>query len=275
MYRPKPRLSIGDVGVAYDTKPTTELSKNDEAKGASATVHAVDSTESLDHHENTRHGTLRLLLLWKYELLSMVASVGALLATVALLFAFDGKPMSHWKAIAEPNTVVSALSTLAKSSMLMVVGQALGQLKWQHFENRPRRLIDFEIFDSASRGPWGALDLLYHIHWRELAGSIGAVITVLAVGMDPFAQQVIQFNAQLVTARNETSVISAARAYDMNSRWETIANVEFRESYSKSLRHTGTRRRRSPLTGYRQGQRHQHHRRSISRYIWAQHADTI
>jgi hypothetical protein len=120
--------------------------------------------------------------------------------------------------------------------MLMVVGQALGQLKWQHFENRPRRLIDFEIFDSASRGPWGALDLLYHIHWRALAGSTGAIITVLAVAMDPFAQQVIQFNTRLVTARNETSVISAARAYDMNSRWESIANVEFRETYSKCQR---------------------------------------
>jgi hypothetical protein len=167
----------------------------------------------------------------------MVVSVGALLSIVAVLFAFDGKPMTLWKAIAQPNTVVSALSTLAKSSMLMVIGQALGQLKWQHFESHPRRLIDFEIFDSASRGPWGALELLYRIHWRALAGSTGAIVTVLAVAMDPFAQQVIQFNSRLVTAHNETSTISAARSYDMNSRWESIAGVEFRESYSKLLRH--------------------------------------
>ena len=112
----------------------------------------------------------------------------------------------------------------------------LGQLKWQHFESRPRRLIEFEIFENASRGPWGALDLLYHMHWRAIAGSTGAIITVLAVAMDPFAQQVIQFDSRPVTAHNETSVISAARSYDMNSRWESIAGVEFRESYSKPLR---------------------------------------
>ena len=275
MYENEKPLSIGDTAAVRNTSITAASSKSFEAKGASATVHAVDSSESLDHLE-TRYGTARLLLLWKYELLSMVVSVGALLAIVAVLFAFDGKPMTRWKAIAQPNTVVSALSTLAKSSMLMVVGQALGQLKWQHFERRPRRLMEFEIFENASRGPWGALDFLYRIRWRAIAGSTGAIITVLAVAMDPFAQQVIQSDSRPVTARNETSVISAARSYDMNSRWESIAGVEFRESYSKSLRHWSTDHRRSGrLTGDRQGQRYQHHRRGIPRYLWTSHFHAI
>jgi hypothetical protein len=234
MHKNEQPLSLRDAAAFKDIDITRIPSKGYEEKGPSATVHAVDSSESFDHHE-TKYGTGRLLLLWKFELLSMVVSVGALLAIVAVLFAFDGKPTSRWKAIAQPNTVVSALSTLAKSSMLMAVGQALGQLKWQHFESRPRRLIEFEIFENASRGPWGALDLLYHMNWQALAGSTGAIITVLAVAMDPFAQQVIQFDSRPVTAHNETSVISAARSYDMNSRWESIAGVEFRESYSKHL----------------------------------------
>jgi hypothetical protein len=277
MHKHEKPLSIGDAAAVRNISITAASAKSFEAKGASATIHAVDSSESLDLHGNdeTRYGTARLLLLWKYELLSMVISVGALLAIVAVLFAFDGKPMTRWKAIAQPNTVVSALSTLAKSSMLMVVGQALGQLKWQHFESRPRRLIEFEIFENASRGPWGALDFLYRIHWRALAGSTGAIITVLAVAMDPFAQQVIQFDSRPVTSRNETSVISAARSYDMNSRWESIAGVEFRESYSKSLRHQSINRRSSTLTGYRQGQRYQHHRRGVPRYLWTSHFHAI
>ena len=254
--------------MSHDADITAAPSKSYDAKGASATIHAVNSSESLDHHE-TNYGTLRLLLLWKYELLSMIVSVGALLATVAVLFAFDGKPMSRWKAIAQPNTVVSALSTLAKSSMLMVVGQILGQFKWQHFENRPRRLMDFEIFESASRGPWGALELLYHVHWRALAGSVGAVITVLAVGMDPFAQQVIQFESRLATARNETSIISAARAYDMNSQWESLTDGEVRETYSELYLHRSFRRKDSLLTGDRQGQRHQNHWSGVPGYLRA------
>lgn len=239
-------LFFGGDGVATTdtsiaTTPCESPSETCEEKGASATVRSFESTEDLPRHK-IRYGTLRLLLLWKYELLSMVVSLGALLAIVAVLFAFDGKPITHWRAIAQPNTVVSALSTFDKSSMLMVVGQGLGQLKWQHFEQRPRRLMDFEIFDNASRGPWGALEFLYRIHWRALAGSTGAIITVLAVAMDPFAQQVIQFDSRLVTAGNMTSVISASQNYDMNSRWESRENstdTTSRGGYSESSAHSG------------------------------------
>ena len=145
----------------------------------------------------------------------MLVSVGALLSIVAVLFAFDGKPMTRWKAIAQPNTVVSALSTLAKSSMLMVIGQALGQLKWQHFESHPRRLIDFEIFDSASRGPWGALELLYRIHWRALAGSTGAIGTVLGRPAQPQQTQAeTRAAAQALATKRPEPAEAAADADD-------------------------------------------------------------
>jgi hypothetical protein len=95
----------------------------------------------------------------------MICSVGALLAIVAVLFAYNGKSMTHWNAWLRLNTVVSALATLAKSSMLMVFGQGLGQLKWQHFEQCPRHLLDFE--DSPARpvrsslfSPWPWILLL-------------------------------------------------------------------------------------------------------------------
>jgi hypothetical protein len=244
----------GDARSVYDTSIATTPFEKCEEKGASATVHAVESTETLCRHD-TRYGTLRLLLLWKYELLSMIVSSGALLAIVAVLFAFDGKPMTHWRAVAEPNTVVSALSTLAKSSMLMAVGQGLGQLKWQHFGQRSRRLIEFEIFENASRGPWGSLELLYYINWRALVGSTGAIITILAVAMDPFAQQVIQFNSRLVTAGNMTSIIAAARNYDMNSRWETSADGDpqapSRDTYSEFRKYKVADRDTTQLTDRR------------------------
>ena len=117
--------------------------------------------------------------------------------------------------------------------MLMVVGQGLGQLKWQHFEQRPRRLVDFEVFENASRGLWASLRLLYYINWKALAGSAGAVITILALAMDPFAQQVISFGSRQVVADNMTSIIHAARAYDMNSQWEMSTDNSFHQGYSK------------------------------------------
>jgi hypothetical protein len=135
---------------------TGSMSTNySEKKAATSSVRGFQTTATGTYgHENVqKHTILRSVNLWKFEVLSMVCSVGALLAIIAVLFAYDGKSMTHWNAWLRPNTVVSALSTLAKSSMLMVVGQGLGQLKWQHFEQRPRRLVDFEDFEDASRGP--------------------------------------------------------------------------------------------------------------------------
>ena len=68
--------------------------------------------------------------LWWFEVLGMATSVAALLAIFGILFAYSDKPLSDWKAILRPNTVVAVLSTLSKSAMLMVVGQCIGQLKW-------------------------------------------------------------------------------------------------------------------------------------------------
>jgi hypothetical protein len=234
MHKIEPLPLSGDATAYHDTSIATTPSETWEKKDVSATVNTIESSDDLSRR-STRHGTVHLVLIWKYELLSIVTSLGALLAIVAVLFAFDGKPMTRWKAIAQPNTVVSALSTLAKSSMLMAVGQGLGQLKWQYFQ-RPRRLMDFEVFEGASRGPWGALELLYYIHWHALGGSVGAIITVLAIFMDPFAQQVIQFDSQPVVARNLTSVISVARNYDMNSRWENNTDAGSYDSYSEFWR---------------------------------------
>jgi len=217
---------------------TGNISAGDnEKKAATSSAQSLGSVATKNDDSNTaqERGTVRFVNLWKFEVLSMFCSVGALLAIIAVLFAYDGKSMTHWNAWLRPNTVVSALSTLAKSSMLMIVGQGLGQLKWQHFERRPRRLLDFDFFENASRGHWGSLCLLYHINWKALAGSTGVIITILALAMDPFAQQVISFDSRQVVADNMTSTLCAARAYDMNSQWEQSTNGAIHQKYSKCL----------------------------------------
>jgi hypothetical protein len=55
---------------------------------------------------------------------------------------------------------MSVLSAIAKLSMAVPLEEALGQLRWLYFAKGPRKLIEFERFDDATRGPWGALALL-------------------------------------------------------------------------------------------------------------------
>lgn len=50
---------------------------------------------------------------------------------------------------------------------------------------------DFEIFDKATRGPWGAVMLLYRTKGRFLA-ALGALLIVLLLAIDSFLQQVVE-----------------------------------------------------------------------------------
>ncbi len=50
-------------------------------------------------------------------------------------------------------------------------------------------MIDFEIFDKASRGAWGSFLLLFRTKGKSLA-ALGAVLTLLLLATDTFFQQV-------------------------------------------------------------------------------------
>jgi hypothetical protein len=50
-------------------------------------------------------------------------------------------------------------------------------------------MIDFEIFDKASRGAWGSFLLLFRTKGRSLA-ALGAILTLLLLAVDTFFQQV-------------------------------------------------------------------------------------
>ncbi|EKG16900.1 hypothetical protein MPH_05881 [Macrophomina phaseolina MS6] len=75
--------------------------------------------------------------------------------------------------------------------MMMPIAEGISQLKWYWF-NEPQPLIDLDRFDTASRGPWGSLLLLFHTRKHYLA-SLGAFITIAALAVDPFSQQVLQY----------------------------------------------------------------------------------
>lgn len=55
---------------------------------------------------------------------------------------------------------------------------------------KKRKLIDFEVMDSASRGPIGSLMLLCTTKGITLA-SVGAAIILLSLPLDLFFQQII------------------------------------------------------------------------------------
>jgi len=65
------------------------------------------------------------------------------------------------------NSVISFFATIAKLSLSSAVGAAISQSKWLWYRQaKPRRLQDLQMFDDASRGPWGAVQLLISLRAR-------------------------------------------------------------------------------------------------------------
>jgi hypothetical protein len=97
---------------------------------------------------------------WGLEILSLVFSGICMIIILTVLGHYDGKPLPAWKVGITINAFISILAGFAKSALLLPCAEALGQLKWNWFSKKPRKMMDFEVLDSASRGPWGSMVLL-------------------------------------------------------------------------------------------------------------------
>ncbi|KAF2426601.1 hypothetical protein EJ08DRAFT_370732 [Tothia fuscella] len=81
-----------------------------------------------------------------------------------------------------------------KTAMIFVIAEGLGQLKWSC--SKDRSLKDLATFDASTRGPLGSVKLLWAVGPRNPFVSVGALVTILALSLDPTTQQVIIFHNQ-------------------------------------------------------------------------------
>lgn len=97
-------------------------------------------------------------------------------AVIGLLAYEDGKRLDQQGFRITANAVVSFIVTLAKSSFLLGITEAISQLRSLHFYDKSHKLSDLKIFDEASRGPLGSLKLVFARHKSKLLASCAAVI---------------------------------------------------------------------------------------------------
>jgi hypothetical protein len=98
---------------------------------------------------------------WLWEILSLVTACASLGVFMSLLQQYDNQVRPHWTFGMSLNTVVSAVSTVFRISVLVPVTTGISQMGWVWLARRERRLDDISCFDAASRGPWGSLHLVY------------------------------------------------------------------------------------------------------------------
>lgn len=133
---------------------------------------------------------------WLLETISWAISAICMIGIVVTLLCLKDRPLHKWPLASSGislNTFVATLSRISSAALLLPVSEALGQLKWSwFFEGQSKKMWDFEIFDNASRGPWGAFQLLLRTKGRRLA-ALGAAIVLFALALDPFFQQLLDF----------------------------------------------------------------------------------
>ncbi|KAF4966167.1 hypothetical protein FSARC_6126 [Fusarium sarcochroum] len=168
---------------------------------------------------------------WALEYWALAGSVASLAVMIALLRVFDGKEVFAWNSITL-NTIVSILSLITKANLAYILAECMAQWKWILFADKERPLMDFDRIDAATRGPLGSLRVLMRTE-RALCLQFGALLTLLVVGLDPFAQQLVQLQQNVVFERrlaqdsDDIALISRAPSYSMGQTsilQDTIVN---------------------------------------------------
>lgn len=148
----------------------------------------LDLTQRLEKKLAEYNASDNVLKRWILELSSWAISALCLGAVVGIYLHINGQSMAQSEQLL---TWTNAFGKIASAALIVPTSEALGQLKWNWF-HRSRAMWDFEIFDKASRGPWGAVMLLFRTRGRSLA-AMGALLIVLLLAIDTFLQQVVQY----------------------------------------------------------------------------------
>lgn len=165
---------------------------------------------------------------WALETAGLVVSICAACAAVVVLSLYNGRPLQEWRYGLSINTVVSFLGIISKSSLGLVIEGCLGQLKWIWY-SRPRNrhaLLDFKTFDDASRGPYGAAQLLLTLREANI-GLIGAFVMLCALVYEPFIQQTIStpLLPSYLSTNSSLPIATSYAAYGFGGATQTVDNI--------------------------------------------------
>jgi hypothetical protein len=103
---------------------------------------------------------------WLLEIISWTISAVCMGAIVGVLLYLEGDKLPTLPLGLTLNAYIAVLSKIASAALLLPASEALGQLKWSWFQGDSKKMWDFEIFDNASRGPWGSILLLIRTKGR-------------------------------------------------------------------------------------------------------------
>ncbi|KAJ4336035.1 hypothetical protein N0V95_008732 [Ascochyta clinopodiicola] len=148
---------------------------------------SLDLTQRIERKLAEYNASESIWKRWLFEITCWFISAASLGAIVGIYVRINNERLADWGTLL---SFANVLGKFASAALIVPTTEALGQLKWNWFNDSPKAMWDFEIFDKATRGPWGAVMLLFRTKGRSLA-ALGALLIVLLLAIDTFLQQVV------------------------------------------------------------------------------------
>jgi hypothetical protein len=171
---------------------------------------SLESTQWIERKLAEYNASQNISKRWLFEVLSWYVSALSMAAIVGIYIHLKDQPISSSR-LAVLFTLANVLRKGASAALFVPTTEALGQLKWNWF-HISKAMWDFEIFDKATRGPWGAIMLLFWTRGRSLA-ALGALLIVLLLAIDTSFQQVVN-SSERWSLENAISKLPVVVRYD-------------------------------------------------------------
>jgi uncharacterized membrane protein YidH (DUF202 family) len=108
---------------------------------------SLDLTQRIERKLAEYNASQNVFKRWLFEIGSWLISASCMGAVVAIYAWLDGSQMSQ---AGQYLTYANVLGKVASAALIVPTSEALGQLKWNWFQES-KAMWDFEIFDKASR----------------------------------------------------------------------------------------------------------------------------
>ncbi|KAK6857373.1 hypothetical protein PG995_007560 [Apiospora arundinis] len=133
----------------------------------------------------------RVFTHWKWEILSLLLSIGIVVAMFVLLVEFNDKLVADWRFPINLTTLLALLATVMRAALFVPITSIISQAKWRWFGDKPRPLQDLQDIDSGSRSMLGAISLVPLAARASVPTLIAVALSVVSLGIGPFVQQAV------------------------------------------------------------------------------------
>ncbi|KAF6833180.1 hypothetical protein CPLU01_05699 [Colletotrichum plurivorum] len=150
---------------------------------------------------------------WYWDFGGAAVAVICMILIAVTLGEANGEVLDQWPLLISPNTIVAVLTTVVRTAVLVPLGSSISQLKWRHLLLKARPLDHIQLFDGASRGPWGSLLMIRHLLLQSKLACALALATILTLAISPSAQQILEYPSLYQEIPNIDVAIGRADEY--------------------------------------------------------------